>query len=174
VTLISPADPPIGRLPWAWVARLAEAVRRLVTFVQERPAGRVAGLVANSSSINTTSTTETLIDYVNFVPDHTGRYRLEWGACLSGGASDAYNIKFRYEATAGALTTGGTQFYAAQIHGGGNVRREFHTKTLTGLVAGTQYAIGVLAQRASGATNLVAVGSAQSERTLDVFHIGGS
>lgn len=156
---------------------LAEAVEteldRIDTIVGVAPRGWVAGLVATSGA-TTSGSTELVVDYLNFIAIE-GRYELRWSARLQGtNGSDAFRVRYRWEATAAALSTGGTQWHVADINGLTSAHNEVYTKTLAGgvLTPGTQYAIGVTLQRASGTGTLTANGSATTERILDLYHVG--
>jgi hypothetical protein len=135
------------------------------------PQGVIA--VTNDETTATTSgTTELVVIYLNFTARADRRYKLEFGSVGQGTVdTDAFRVRLRYEATAGALTASGTAFLTRDINGFVRAMPGFYTASVTGLTA-QAYAIGVTVVRTSGTGTYSFNGSANSQQRLELYDVG--
>lgn len=137
------------------------------------PQGHVFSVVDEGTDV-TSGTTELVVSYGNFTAVAGRRYKLEYGAPGFGTVGgDAFRVRFRYLATAGALTSAGTAFMTRDINGLASTIPTFWTYTVTGLTA-QSYAIGITVQRTAGTGTYTFAGSVNSQKLLELYDVGPS
>lgn len=139
------------------------------------PLGFVAEAVDESTNPATSGTTELVVQYVNFTAVAGRRYQVRFTSTMGAGTSgDAFQSRFRYQATSGALTAAGTAFHWHFVNAPTiTTQMAFESKTLTGLTGGTTYAIGFTIQRTGGTGVWTFKGAATGDsRVLQVYDVG--
>lgn len=134
----------------------------------------VHGVASDETTATTSGTTELVVAYLNFTARANRRYKFEFGAVGQGTVdTDAFRVRLRYEATAGALTASGTAFLTRDINGFVRAIPHFWTASVTGLTA-QAYAIGLTIVRSSGTGTFSFNGASTSQQRLELYDVGPS